>query len=69
MSEIADGLTCKYLVSSTGATLETVINAWIATQSNAGKDITIKYISLTEGTIGGSLIKAFIFYNSDYTIG
>ena len=65
--ETANGLQVKILSSSTGATLETVVNNWIDTQSNSGADISIKYVTMCEGTISDT-INIAIFYNSDYTL-
>jgi len=50
---------CVILTGTSAADLQTNINTWLSSQEF---DVSIKFVSMSEGTIGAAVIKAIIFY-------
>lgn len=55
---------CKILTSTTSTGIETAINDWLDASINEGSTLDIKYVTMSEGSIGTSTIKVIIFYDS-----
>lgn len=60
-------MNCVVLTGTSASNLETVINTWLAANDNSGTSVTINYVSVTEGSVGASLMKAVIFYTANTT--
>jgi len=56
-------LQCHIISASSTGALETEVNAWLAIQDD---NITVSYITTTEGDISSSEIKIYIFYSNDW---
>jgi len=58
---------CAIITSNTTAGLETAVNAWLTEHMNRGEEVSIEYVTMSEGTIGSATIKVLIFYKSNFT--
>lgn len=50
---------CIILSGATASVLQSTINTWLTDQDGA---VTIKYVSMSEGTVGSTAMKVIIFY-------
>jgi len=50
---------CVVITGTSAADLQTNINAWLVAPEF---EMTIKFVSLSEGTVGAAVLKAIIFY-------
>ena len=57
---------CALVTGASAAAAETAVNDWLTAQNNSGEGIDIKYVAMSEGTIGASLIKVIMSYGAGY---
>jgi hypothetical protein len=50
---------CVILTGASTSALQSTINAWLIAQAGT---VTIKYVMMSEGTVGSTTIKVIIFY-------
>jgi len=50
---------CIILTGATASVLQSTINAWLSEQDG---EVTLKYVSMSEGTDGSTAMKVIIFY-------
>jgi len=50
---------CVILTGASTAALQSTINAWLIAQAGT---VAIKYVTMSEGTVGSTTIKVIIFY-------
>ena len=58
---------CAVITAATPDAVQTAVNEWLNAQNNSGEGLEIKYVAMTEGTIGSSTIKVIIFYDSEWS--
>ena len=59
------GIQCHFVSSNTSTGLVANINTFLDSINNDGSIATIDYVEVWEGSIGGSSMKALIFYSQD----
>ena len=58
-------MTCAIITGASAAAAETAVNNWLADKINEHESIDIKYVAMSEGTVGATLIKVIIFYDCE----
>jgi hypothetical protein len=58
-------MTCAIITGASAAAAETAVNAWLTDKLNEFESIDIKFVSMSEGSIGAALVKVIIFYDCE----
>jgi len=58
-------MTCVILTGASAAAAETAVNDWLTDKINNKESVDIKFVAMSEGTVGAALVKVIIFYDCE----